>query len=304
MNLSSTLALLLLLLTALPSLAEEKKDAAATAKAAKTKKKQSSYVRTTKDDDGKLLALQTSIREFHSIPGADGPSIQVDLIGAIHVGEGDYYADLNRRFRGYDAVLYELIAPEGTRIPAGGGSKSESAVSYLQTGMTSALGLEYQLEKIDYQLGNLVHADMTPEEFAASIKKKKESIAKVFFRSIGQAIVQQSRGNTNGTSNMKMLSALMSENREFELRTAMAEQFANMDGAMVVFGGKDGSTIITERNKKALSVLKREINNGRRKLGIFYGAGHMEDMAKRLEKDFQLKPGKTVWLDAWNLESE
>ena len=53
---------------------------------------------------------------------------------------------------------------------------------------------------------------------------------------------------------------------------------------MVSFGGEDGSAIITDRNKKALVVLKKEIADGKKKIGIFYGAGHLSDMDKRLRQ--------------------
>ena len=60
--------------------------------------------------------------------------------------------------------------------------------------------------------------------------------------------------------------------------------WVNLDGQMQIFEGPEGSTLISERNKRALEVLKREIDRGRHKLAIFYGAGHMPDMAQRLEK--------------------
>jgi hypothetical protein len=82
----------------------------------------------------------------------------------------------------------------------------------------------------------------------------------------------------------------------------MAEQFAGMESMMVSLGGPDGSTIITERNKVALEVLKAELAQGHQKIGIFYGAGHMNDMDERLRKDFKLVPTETHWLTAWNLQ--
>jgi hypothetical protein len=65
--------------------------------------------------------------------------------------------------------------------------------------------------------------------------------------------------------------------------------------------GPEGSTIITERNKKALEVLDREMKRGKRKLAIFYGAGHLPDFEARLKKDFKLKRQNQRWLEAWKL---
>ena len=39
--------------------------------------------------------------------------------------------------------------------------------------MTSALGLSFQLDEIDYTRPNLVHADMTPDEFAQSMRDRR-----------------------------------------------------------------------------------------------------------------------------------
>lgn len=255
------------------------------------------YVRLNKDDEEHPIALQTSIVSFQS---TDDAEVVVDLVGAIHVGEKEYYEELNRRFKDYDAVLYELVAPEGTTIPKGGVEPSTS-VSYMQTGMTKALGLAYQLNAIDYTRGNFVHADMTPEEFANSMKEREESLGKMFFRALGQSLVKQHQ--QDGSADIRMLTALMSgHDRELKLKRVMAEQFADLDGAMLVFEGPNGSTLVTERNKKALSVLRRELKNGKKKVGIFYGAGHMKDMGERLISEFQMTRQSSAWLSAWDLQ--
>ena len=63
--------------------------------------------------------LETSITRYE-LKNADGKTVTVDLIGAVHVGEKEYYEALNKRFEQYDSMLYELVAPEGTVIPKGG----------------------------------------------------------------------------------------------------------------------------------------------------------------------------------------
>jgi hypothetical protein len=77
-----------------------------------------------------------------------------------------------------------------------------------------------------------------------------------------------------------------------------------MESLMVSFGGEKGSVIISERNKKALSVLKKQLAAGKKEVGIFYGAGHLGDMDQRLRKEFHLKPESIIWLTAWNLAAK
>ena len=65
---------------------------------------------------------------------------------------------------------------------------------------------------------------------------------------------------------------------------------------------ESGSVILTERNKVALEVLKKRLEKGDKKIGIFYGAAHLADMEERLIGEFGLKKGKTVWNDAWSMK--
>ena len=128
--------------------------------------------------DDRPLALEAAI--VHCVPAdrsKTGPT--VDLVAAVHVADKKYYDQLNREFAGYDVVLYELIAPEGTKIPKGG-SGTGSIVSTVQNAIKDLLGLEFQLEQIDYTRGNMVHADMTPKQFVKSMQQRGESVAGIF----------------------------------------------------------------------------------------------------------------------------
>ncbi len=77
-----------------------------------------------------------------------------------------------------------------------------------------------------------------------------------------------------------------------------------MESLLVGFAGPEGSTLITVRNKRALEVLRQQQAAGKRKLGIFYGAGHLSDMHERLVEEFGLTPIGIVWLEAWDLRAK
>ena len=81
-----------------------------------TKSKPTQFLRVTNDASGEPLALQTAITRYRPAKG----DLVVDLIGAVHIGEREYYRQLNTQFELYDVVLYELVAPQGTRADAGG----------------------------------------------------------------------------------------------------------------------------------------------------------------------------------------
>jgi hypothetical protein len=88
------------------------------------------------------------------------------------------------------------------------------------------------------------------------------------------------------------------------MKVAMAEQFDQMEGQLDILDGPEGSTILTERNRKAFEVLDRELKAGKKKIGVFYGAAHLPDMEKRLLSDFGLKRSGERWVSAWSLVEE
>jgi hypothetical protein len=262
------------------------------------KEKADKFIRTTRNDNDQLTALETAIVRFES-EVQDQPGLVVDLIGAIHIADKSYYEKLNRRFKKYDAVLYELVAREEANVPKPG-QNAGGVVGGLQGGMKSLLELEHQLDCIDYSQKNMVHADMSPEEFAETMKRRKESFAGMFFRLLGRALAEQSE-DPLGTSDWQLMAAMFAPDRAHQLKLVMAKEFADMEGQIGVFDGPEGSTIITERNGRALEVLSREIEAGKKRIAIFYGAGHLPDFQRRLQGDFQMKRVKTRWLAAWSL---
>jgi len=94
----------------------------------------------------------------------------------------------------------------------------------------------------------------------------------------------------------------MSKNRAIALRQVMAEQFQNMEVQLSGLADSQGqSTLVTERNRKAMEVLVGQLKKGKRSIGIFYGAAHLKDMDQRLIKDLAATRGDVEWLDAWRL---
>jgi hypothetical protein len=261
----------------------------------------SQFLRIARDKNRAPLAMETAIRRFGAVDGTGRPPT-VDLVAAVHIAERSYYEQLNRLFADYDAVLYELVAPEKSRVPLPGDSTGSHPISLLQNGMKDVLELEYQLKAIDYTRKNMVHADMSPEQFAESMQRRGESMLTMFARMMGYAMTQPS-DSSEGAGGGSLLLALFDKNRAVALKRVLAEQFENSEGASAVLDGPNGSTLIRGRNQVAAEVLRREIAAGNRKLAIFYGAAHMPDFETRLRDGFKLVPLNTRWLAAWNLQT-
>jgi hypothetical protein len=258
------------------------------------------FLRLTRDKKNVPLAMETAIVRFAPASGAGTPT--VDLVAAVHIADAAYYRQLNREFQAYDAVLYELVAPEERKTPKPGDPPSDNPISLLQNGMKDLLALEFQLKGIDYTRKNMVHADMSPEEFARSMHNRGESAWTMMGRMLAYAMAKENQANE--VSGGELLAALFAKDRALSLKRLLAEQFQQSEDALAALEGPKGSTLISGRNKVAADVLRKEIAAGKKRLAIFYGAGHMPDLQKRLRDDFAMKTVNTRWLTAWNMKAK
>jgi hypothetical protein len=257
------------------------------------------YIRISRTEDKKPKALETSIVRFEGSPGTIHEGRSVDLVGVVHIGQKEYYDEIGRRLADYDVVLYELVAPDGTRIRPEDLQRRRSVLASMQSGMKDMLNLEYQLEHIDYLSENFRHADMSPDEFAEDMKSRGDGLVKMFARMMGAGLASQAGSG----GDVGMLMALMSENRSMMLKQTMAKQLIDVDVAVAGLDDASGeNTLIKGRNRKAFEVLKEELAAGKKKIAVFYGAGHLDDMGQRLENDFQMTRQSSDWLQAWDLQ--
>lgn len=263
------------------------------------------FLRLSRDEAGEPLALETAVVRYTAASRPGNRPIEVDLVAAVHVGSREYFATLNHLFRTYDAVLYELVAPPNARIPQPGGRPS-GAIGTAQKGMTRLLGLEFQLDQIDYRAPNFVHADLSPQQFDAAMRKRGETWWTMFGKLMRESMARAEAEGPEATPQSDLsfgdiFGLLFGSDREVRLRRILAEQFSDMDVLTAAFGGEDGSSLITDRNAAAVAVLKKQLRRGGRSLAIFYGAAHMDDFDQRLRADFGMQPQETAWLEAWDL---
>lgn len=267
------------------------------------------FLRLLRDADDRPVSLDTAIISYAESGDAARRAgrrtpVAVDLVGAVHIGSRAYYDTLNRCFTDYDSVLYELVAPPNARVPKPG-RKPSGMIGSAQQGLQQVLGLEFQLDRIDYAAANFVHADLSPEEFSAAMAKRGESWWTMFTRLMreGMARAETDGGAATEVGIGDMFGLLFGSGpqRQLKLRRLMAEQFCDMEVLSAAFGGEEGSSLITDRNTAALEVLRRRIAKGDQRIAIFYGAGHMEDFDRRLQADFGLQPRDTEWVEAWDL---
>lgn len=264
------------------------------------------FLRALKDKNGDVVALQTATVRYQS--AADGQEVVVDLIGVVHIGEKAYYEKLNRQFEQYDALLYELVAPEGTRIPKGGRDRADNPVGMIQGLMKNVLELESQLEHIDYTKKNFVHADLSPDQMAAAMRKRGDDGFTIFLRVLTELMQQAERQEQKRAQGLMkeqdidILSLFFDPGRGLKLKRILAQQFDDAEAAAGGLGATLATLLITDRNEAAMKVLHKELAKGKKKIGIFYGAAHLPDFDKRLRAELGLKPVSEEWLTAWDLK--
>lgn len=317
---SASLALLAASLLAASSLSPL---AGAEAIPAVKKETKREHVRYTGDD--KRGKLETSVVTMKK------GDVQVELVGAIHIADPAYYAELTRLFAGYEVLLFELV--DGQRMKQQAAAAAEPSqkdpsrpkrplkqgefpddeedaptakdrspalrlIGTLMRGLGSYFHFQYQTEGIDYHTKNFVHADVSMDEFLRLQADKGESFLDLMRKAMEAQLAVGTDRNAEPKGSQLLLALLGDPSG---LKVSMARQLAAAGDIVAEMEKRDGGTvIITERNRKALEVFDREVAAGRKNLGIFYGAAHLVEMEKDLEKRGYRRTGER-WLTAWDI---
>jgi hypothetical protein len=252
------------------------------------------FARIARDADGRPSALQLAIVTYASGTGLRG--VSVDLISAVHVGDAAYYRALNERFRDYDALLYEMIIPDDASA-AQESPPGTNFISGTQIGMKNMLGLEFQLDGIDYDAANFVHADLTSGELAQSMEDRGESLYVYFWRLVFAGIDDYAR-DPLGLNDWRLLSSIFSSD-ENALKIAIAYEMVRASATSDILAGENGSAVIAARNEHAVRVLQEQMAGDAQHIGIFYGVGHMADFEQRLH-ELAFARTEIEWIDAWS----
>ncbi|MFT4176348.1 MAG: hypothetical protein QM627_06795 [Luteolibacter sp.] len=251
------------------------------------------------EEDATHVRLQTAITRYQK------NGVTVDGIGAIHIADAAYYAALNQRFARYDALLYEMIGGENiaARLAAQNTSPTSEpsppgkldGLHSLYNGACRMLQLTSQADTthgIDYRATNFVHADLTLAQFEARQSERKESVITFFLLS---ALNQQ---NTPQPNSIRLTRAILTKNPDLAKREFMKTLGAAEDQ---IAGFTGENVIISDRNAHCIEVLQTQISQGKRHLGIFYGAAHFPDLEKRL-LDLGFQRTGQEWLTAWEVK--
>jgi hypothetical protein len=223
-------------------------------------------------------------------------NVVVHLIAAVHIADPEYFRGLDESFNHYDALLYEMVKPKEMDAPERG-APARGMVGMFQRFLTNTLKLQFQLDANNYKRPNFVHADLDYETFEQLQSERGESMMSLMMNS---ALYSMGKGDAQQIGLPDLLGALGSPNRDRQLRLLLARQFKDIDDQIAAMQGKDGTVLLTERNKAAMKALNQTMMKGKKTIGIFYGGAHLRDMEQRLYKIGFTKIGVT-YRTAWNM---
>ena len=254
------------------------------------------FLRYVPDDHGGAT-LQASVVTYRNAAGQ-----RVDLVAAVHVADGAFYKSLNESFKSYDSLLYELIKPKDMDISElHDPDRPTGWITMLQQFLKNTLKLQFQLEAINYDAPNFVHADLDAETFFQMENQRGESITGLMFKSMLQAMMDPANDDPTGGMGPLLL-ALSNPDKARGLKMMLGEQFGRMDDMLAGMEGPDGSVLLTERNKACMKVLRERLAKGDRRIGIFFGAGHLRGMEQIMTSQMGFKQvGEPKWRIAWDM---
>jgi hypothetical protein len=245
------------------------------------------YIRLVEDRRTGTQQLQTAVESFTR------NGVTVDLYGVVHMADQSYYQTIQRDLNQYDTVLYEGIR-QGSQP-----NRETQTLNLVQSGMSRLLGLQFQKDGISYIGSNMVHADIDATTLERNLDGQQlsplqglfspeqiESL-KPIFTMLGSLLDEYFRQNPEIQGQLKL---------QFAQQISQTDISAQLPPQMK-------KAIIDDRNLIVMNELAVQLRDRtKRRIAIFYGAGHNPDFAQRLLAQGWTRGTKT-WRTAWNIRS-
>lgn len=218
----------------------------------------------------------------------------VTLVGAVHLGEADYYRRLQAELDGHEHVLFEGV---------GGAPKPSTALPgpHIEQKGARLLGLHLQRDMINYQKANFIHADMEEAELFGRLKargakappppKQAGPLPWLVAPLLDGALLLTALPHTPGHELARLAKR--------KLARQLADTAAKEDGPAMVSPALK-RVVLLERNDVAFERLREVLDAGASDVAVFYGAAHLPDMGQRLER-MGFEVSTVTWVDAWKL---
>ncbi len=284
------------------------------------------FMRVTNGATG-AVELQVAVRKLVPTNGV-GPVIW--LSGASHIGETNYYAQLQQHLDAQALVLFEGIHA-GRKAGATNAAAAEKLAanspaaavekpaerSSLQKDLAESLGLVFQLEAIRYTGTNFRNSDLSVAELrdlmdqdaepAAPGSPKEKAKSEAF-----EQLLKAMDGNSMFGTLLKVGFKLVGGNPKLQAMTKLAliEALGGIRGDLSRMKSLPEDmqrlmeVLIQTRNDAVLMDLRAELKRPAppASISIFYGAGHMDDLERRVRREFGYRAESDLWLPAFTVD--
>lgn len=250
---------------------------------------QSLFIRMTKPTKT-VEVLETKAQKFTPSNG-EGPAVW--LVGVAHVGKAEYYKDIQKLLDEQSLVMYEGVKRKDVD-PAKKSEEGKKNSTYQV--FSDTLGLQFQLNSIDYSKLTFKNSDLSWEEMDALEKKSPPKAGGPNLSMIGGMLDPTS---PQGKMVAGFFASIKDDPSSCEaMRLVMVEALSTPGAIDKALSPELSALLIKSRNEKVISDLQEELKiSGRKSIAIFYGAGHMGDMETRLTA-LGYKGGEERWFKA------
>jgi hypothetical protein len=265
------------------------------------------------------VALQVAIRDL--LPSRRHHPV-IRLVGVTHLGSTDYYQALQHRLDAQPLVLFEGVGATNKQFIA-----TRNNQYALQPALARALGLRFQLDAINYSSPHFINSDLSVEELsrifaspdpipiAPSDPNADSPPDPPSDAPLGELLSLMDGSSWSGIF-MRFGVAFISASPKLQatVRLVLIETLGSLEGDL---GDATGlppdlrrlmEILIRERNSAVLRDLSQLIDRARKSrhdripsLAIFYGAGHLSDLERRIRADLGYVPGPDEWLTAFDV---
>lgn len=293
------------------------------------------YMRVTNGATG-AVELQVAVRKLVPTNGV-GPVIW--LTGASHIGETNYYALLQKHLDAQALVLFEGIHARGKTGTANAAVAEKTTTSSpppakkeapapepaakagertsLQKDLAESLGLVFQLEAINYARTNFRNSDLSVQELRELMDKDDEPAApdspkEKRKNEAFETLLKAMEGNSLFGTLLKAGFKLVGGNPKLQAMTKLAliEALGSIRGDLSRMKSLPEDmqrlmeVLIQTRNDAVLKDLRAELKRAAppASISVFYGAGHMDDLERRVRREFGYRAESDLWLPAFTVD--
>jgi hypothetical protein len=263
------------------------------------------------EDTNGTIALQVAVRDL--LPTRRHQPV-IRLVGVTHLGSSNYYHDLQQLLNSQPLVLFEGVGATNKQFMA-----ARSDQYALQPALALALGLQFQLNAIDYSSPHFINSDLSVEQlsriFSGPDTDPTDPTDPTEDASLGELLSLMDGSSWSGVL-MRFGVALIGASPRLRatVRLVLVETLGSLEGDLSDATGLPPEVrrlmevLIRERNSAVINDLADLLERGRKSrtqrlpsVAVFYGAGHLADLERRICAELGYVPGPDQWHTAFDV---